>query len=396
MRNALMLTFIVSFCSFAQTSYTPDNAVRKEIANTLWEALKAKTPAAGTTMMQYLMTSDEVFQLYENAVGKNGINPYEIGVVAGFVEDVCKEVSSGVSITEAESFENVKKMQTYYKANGIDENMSNLQKQRKYDVLILKTIWVGSVNELELKNSVVAKAMAKELLATSRTGVATGPKLETTASVQTSNETPSPKKTYNTNGTNSNAIKDVVMITTTSYGLGGMYVSNDVYALLTNGESLYEPSEPLETMDINASKRKNPKHWDSWEIKNNVFYIIDGQDGDVSDWETWFKVRPAKKGFRINGTFKTSDPFTGGSIINSSIVYFDALGRFEWKTTKGGLGGWRPVLVNKNSSGTYTIADRTITLNYGNGTSESLFFGLYPKDDAHFIIGSSHFLPVKK
>jgi hypothetical protein len=396
MRSVFLLFFFTCFLSYGQTTYTPDAAVRKEVANALWEELKTKTPAIGLTVMERLIKSEELFRLYENLTSKYDMQPYEIGIIVGVVEDICAEISTGNIIRDGNSVENINKMKAYYKTNGIDEDLDNTAKQKKYDELILRAIWLGSINELEKKNSAVAKAMANELLETYSLAAISSVNKDATTVVQAPKAIPIPTKTVNNIDFNSNNLKDVVMITKTSYGLGGVYVSNKVYALFANGECLYEPSKPLETLDVAASKRENPKHWDTWEIKNNVFYLTDSQDGDVSDWKNWFKVRPAKNNFVLNGTFKTSDPFTGGTIINSSIVYFDAQGRFEWKTTKGGIGGWRPVLVNKNSSGTYKIENRTIKLNYGNGTTESLFFGLYPKDDIHFIIGSSHFVPVRK
>lgn len=399
MKIITLIFLLIGVSAIAQNEYTPDVSLRKNIANTLWDEVKSKTPQEGAIMIEYFIKSDEVFNLYEGIMKKHRLKPYEIASVAGFVEDVCNEIISGNEASEAESISNVKKMQIQYAKNKIDADLNANEMQKKYDYLILKAIWLGTINELANKNSTVAKEISNQLLKeyqlsnfiTSNTS--TNTTAETPKSAPKPKETPktTPKTTSNFN----NAVKDVVLITTTSYGMGGMYISNDVYALFANGECLYEPSEPLESMDISKSKKENPKHWDKWQIKNNIFYLTDSQDGKVSDWKNWFQVRPARNGFKINGKFKTSDPFTGASIINSSAVYFDAQGNFAWKTTKGGTGGWKPVLVNTESSGTYKINNRTITLNYNNGTSESFFFGLYPKDDVHFIIGSSHFVPIK-
>lgn len=390
MRYSILL-LLTCIYSYSQVSYVPDVKVRKEITKAVWEKLQLQTPKEYEPSLAFLFKSDQMFQLYENTMKVNGFEPYQISTVAGFVEDVCNEVTTGAVISTQQSIKNVREIQAYFKENPIDFDLTNIQKQKKYDELILKTVWAGSLNEMMNKKSGTAREIAILLLNAVNENTIPQPKSSVSNPEIDVSSTSEPKK----NSVNI-SIKEVVMITTTSYGLSGMYISNDVYALFANGESLYEPSEPLENFDVTESKNKNPKYWDTWEIKNNILYLKDGIDGKVSDWENWFKVRPATEGFRINGVFKTSDPFTASNIINSSMVYFDGQGRFEWKTTKGGTGGWRPVLVNTDSSGTYSINNRTITLNYGNGTTQSFFFGLYPKDDVHFIIGSSHFRPVSK
>lgn len=394
MKIIKLFFFLIYVSSVAQNEYLPDASLRKNIADTLWDEVKSKTPKEALIMVEYFIKSDEVFNLYEGVMKKHKLKPYEIASVAGFVEDVCNEIITGKEASESESIANVKKMQIQYTSNKIDDDLSADEMQKKYDYLILKAIWLGTINELANKNSALAKEISKQILNEYQLSNFKGSTATTNTIAEIPKAVPNPNKIPKENSNFNYTVKDVVMITTTSYGLEGMYISNDVYALFANGECLFEPSEPLESLDISKSKKAKPKHWDTWHFKNNIFCLTDGEDGKVSDWKNWFKVRPAKNGFIINGKFKTLDPFTGASIINSSAVYFDKQGNFEWKTTKGGTGGWKPILVNKNSSGTYKINNRTITLNYNNGTSESYFFGLYPKDDKHFIIGSSHFVPV--
>ena len=100
-----------------------------------------------------------------------------------------------------------------------------------------------------------------------------------------------------------------------------------------------------------------------------------------------------KKGGKIVGTYTTLDAFGGDRVINASTVSFDTEGRFAWKTIKGGNTPWKPVYSKSASAGTYQIDGYRITLNYNNGQRESFFFGFYPKDNEHFVIGVGHFVP---
>ncbi|WP_289644260.1 hypothetical protein [Maribacter aestuarii] len=97
----------------------------------------------------------------------------------------------------------------------------------------------------------------------------------------------------------------------------------------------------------------------------------------------------------MQGKFNTIDAFGGSKVINASTVYFDNQGRFAWKTVKGGNTAWKPIFTKSAFAGTYEINAHTIILNYYNGVSEAYFFGLYPKDNMHFVIGANHFVPLK-
>ena len=122
--------------------------------------------------------------------------------------------------------------------------------QKKYDYLILKAIWLGTINELANKNSPLAKEISKEILNEYQLSNFKGSTATTNTIAEIPKAVPNPNKIPKENSNFNHTVKDVVMITTTSYGLEGMYISNDVYALFANGECLYEPSEPLERLDI--------------------------------------------------------------------------------------------------------------------------------------------------
>lgn len=384
----LLLTIVsLHYQVDAQLSYAPDVGLRNSIRAEVWNDLKPRTPKPQQALMGLLFINDAIFKEYEKIVKQKGYPTYDLATVQLFFNDVCREISFGKEYTDEETDAHYEAMKSKFEASSMDEALSNKEKQRKYDPLILKAVWVAGLYELTQKGK-VAQDLAEQMLKEAELGTPEDVDETTSTTIPEKKSKPKISSTHNPA-----SITDVVMITTTSYGLSGVYISNDVYALYANGDSFFEPSEPLETFDIQESKRNNPNHWDRWQIKNNILYLTDSDDGDTRDWKKWFKVRPAKKGMTFNGKFNTSNPFGGAVVMNASTLFMDHQGRFEWNTTKGGATGWKPIFVNSRTSGTYEVDNRTITFKYGNGVSESFFFGLYPKDDVHFIIGANHFVP---
>ena len=356
--------------------------------------------------MGLVFNSNEPFKTYEKAANGRGWEPYQLPTAAAFFKIIGEEVIRGSDYTESEIESVYDAVVLEFQTKGIDKNMDNLSKQQKYDALILKAFWLTSMFELAKKDSPEIQELAKQMLADNsitEKGVLVSEHTTKSSESKSNSKTikgPQPETTSSPasrpSASNTAAIEDIILRTVTSYGLNGVYVKNEVNVLYKNGEMLTNPSEPLETLDIAASKRKNPKKWDRWRKKGNIIYVTRSKNGKTYDWKKWFDLRPGNKGFSLNGTFNTLDPFGGSTVINASTVAFTADGKFAWKTIKGGDTDWKAIYSKSSSAGTYRIHMHTITLNYNNGNSESFFFGRYPKDDQHFIIGSSHFVPVEK
>jgi len=255
----------------------------------------------------------------------------------------------------------------------------------------LESLWIVTLAELIKGKNDDAKYLAQELL---NQPIITTEDLEKPSSItQKEKKEQSVTIRKETSGSSSPEVSDIILRTVTKYGLNGVYIDNEVSALFTNGELLTNPSEPLDQLNLASSKREHPKKWATWKKKGDVLYVTKAWKNKTYDWKKWFKLRPGKKGMKLPGRYNTLDGFGGATVINASMVAFDAQGRFAWKTIKGGNTVWKPVYSKSNSSGTYEIDGHTIRLKYNDGTTESFFFGLYPKDSEHFVIGSSHFAP---
>ncbi len=383
---------------FGQTTYSPNEQLRTTLRKKVWSDLKTKTPKKQKFMTGLLMGSNQFFGLFEEAAKKRGWEPYDAPTVVAFYKVILQETIAARDFTETEiksTYENVKEQ---FVSEGLDNDLNNTELQTKYDPLIIEALWVGSVFELAKKKEATIQEIASELLKdfeamgvddASNTKVA-----ERTFEKPVSKEiTTTPKVKKESNSTLD--VEDVILRTVTNYGLNGTYIDNEVSILFSNGEILTNPSKALENLNVSASKAKHPKKWNRWDRKGNSLMVTKAWKGKTYEWKKWFQLRKGNTKTKLNGVFKTLDPFGGDRVINASIVAFDAQGRFAWKTIKGGNTTWKPIYAKQNSAGTYKIDGYKITLSYNNGATENLFFGFYPKDDFHFVIGSGHFLPQK-
>lgn len=113
-------------------------------------------------------------------------------------------------------------------------------------------------------------------------------------------------------------------------------------------------------------------------------------------WKTWHYARPAINGFTLSGRFQSADSFGGGDVINFNTIAFTREGRFALASLKGGNTPWLPAYAKSKSAGRYTVNGYDMLLHFNNGQKKTLAFGLYPKDNKHFFMGSSHFVPLKR
>jgi len=395
------LFFFFQELLFSQMSYSPDISLRNNIRKQLWQELKPLTPQKNRFLMGLVFNSNEPFKTYESIANKQNWAPYEIPTVFTFFQIICTEVSEGKIYTEAEYKPIYESIYKEMSKAQIDGNLNNIQLQKKYDVLVLKAFWIVSLFEMNKRNSPQIQELAEQQLkansliakmTNTNKDIVIAPVNKKSKSIV---EQTKPITNANTHkGYGVSQVEEVILRTVTSYGLGGVYVTNKVYVLYKNGDIYTSPTKPLESMDISQSKRNNPSKWDKWQKKDGILFVTRSKTGKTYDWKKYFKLRKGTKGFKLSGKFNTSDSFVGANMVNASTVFFDDQGRFAWKTIKGGVTAWKPIYSKSTSSGTYSINDYTLTLQYNNGKTESYFFGLYPKDNQHFVIGSSHFTPV--
>jgi len=387
-KGFLLLCFLFFMNTTISQQYEPEESVRTAIRERIWGQLKNKTPKKQRFLTSLVFNTNQCFDLYEKAAKQRGWPTYATATVTAFREVVIEEAIIGRDYTENEIVAVYEKVKAEHHNQKIDGSLSNRELQEKYDPLVLEALWIGTLAELIKGRNDDAKNLALEL----KKAVKAQQVSNTTSTVE------KPKKpTAESSGPISMAshdkrIEDIILRTVTNYGLNGVYIDNEVSILFKNGDLMTNPSVPIGQMNIAASKREHPKKWATWKKKGEVLYVTKSWKNKTYDWKKWFELRPGKKGMKLRGAYNTSDAFGGDRVINASTVSFDAQGRFAWKTIKGGSTPWKPVYSKSASSGTYEIEDYTITLTYNNGQTESLFFGLYPKDNAHFVIGVGHFV----
>ena len=383
---------------FGQTTYSPNEQLRTSLRKEVLKDLKTKTPKKQKFMTGLLMGSNQFFGIFEDAAKKRGWKAYEGPTVVAFYKVILQETIAARDFTETEiknTYETVKKQFT---VKGLDKELSNTELQTKYDPLIIKALWMGSVFELAKKKEPSIQQLAAQLLKDFEKGEEVVGSKEIASN--DTHENPIPKEIHSESEIKKKSngplvIEDVILRTVTNYGLSGMYIDNEVSVLFTNGEILTNPSVAMENLNIPSSKKKYPKKWNRWKKSGNTLLVTKAWKGKTYEWKKWFPLRKGNPNTRLNGVFKTLDPFGGDRVINASVVAFDNQGRFAWNTIKGGQTAWKPIYSNQKTAGTYKIDGYKITLRYNNGITEQLFFGFYPKDDAHFVIGSGHFLPQK-
>ena len=377
--------------------------MRNSIRTAQWQRLKPETPKKQRFLTGLALGSNQCFKLYEKAALERNWKPYELPTITSFYQIILEETIAGVDFSEDQIKKIYQQSLEKYEAMKLLEAPSNSQMQSAYDELILKALWVGTVFELSKNNSPEIQKKAQELLAEFDLEAL----IETQKKEQTTNETvevkkpadipaakPVPsnapgRKSKNT----SSAVEEIILRTVTSYGLGGVYVTNEVNVLFANGDVFTNPSGPLDELNTAISKREKPKKWAKWRRSGSILKVTKPWKNKTYDWKKWFKLRPGNDVSRLKGRYKSIDPFGGSKVINANNVSFDGQGRFAWKNIKGGNTPWNPVYSKSNTAGIYSINNYTLTLKYNNGVSESFFFGFYPKDYEHFVIGSNHFVP---
>ncbi|WP_343485901.1 hypothetical protein [Allomuricauda sp. d1] len=382
---------VVSFPLLGQ-SYNPNTSYRNEIRKASWNALKPETPKKYRLLTSMVFNTNQCFDLYEKAAKAYEWPIYEPVTILTFKKVIMDEVVRGSDYSKAEIETAYQNTERAYGKGSKDENLSDKELQKKYDPIILEALWIATLNEFSKGKDNEVISLARQRMP-NKTGndvaAETGPKT-------TSSKEQNRKKSEIASSAKIPGVSDIILRTVTNYGLNGVYVDNEVSILFDNGEILTNPSQPLDELNIAQSKKKHPKRWNLWKKKGDVLYVTKPWKNKTYDWKKWFKLRPGKKDFKISGRYNTSDAFGGATVINASTVSFDAQGRFAWKTVKGGDTSWKPIYSKSSSAGTYEIDGYKVTLNYNNGTKEAFFFGLYPKDNEHFVIGVSHFVPVKK
>lgn len=388
------IVFLVGCLPLYAQQYVPNDNLRNQIRSDKWTVLKEKTPSKYRFTTGLVLKTNQCFDLYEQVAKKLGYPKDEVASMMTFRNVILMETDRGQNFSKAEIDAEYRLVSNRYITNAKERDWSPEELQKEYDPLLLEAIWVATMNQFSKGKSQEIQQIAHNLLKANNTNKEEII-VEKTKKTTSSKLPKIPDKKRKIINSNTWDVEDIILRTVTNYGLNGVYVDNEVSVLFTNGEILTNPIGAIDELDVKYSKGKYPKRWNTWVKKNNVLYVTKAWKNKTYDWKKWFDVRPASANQRLTGKFNTSDAFGGASVINASTVFFDDKGRFVWKTVKGGDTSWKPMYSKSNEAGTYVLKDYKIVLTYNNGVEESFFFAFYPKDNKHFVIGTSHFVPVK-
>ncbi|WP_423997903.1 hypothetical protein [Maribacter sp. IgM3_T14_3] len=180
---------------------------------------------------------------------------------------------------------------------------------------------------------------------------------------------------------------------------GMVGTTSDVIALFKDGtftsDIVYTFSE-----GVTASKRKNPKSWGQWRMRNNELELKEhdqAQFEEASDWLT----EPASKDLKLNGCYGniTSSSYSGyggGSTVgNASSWCFKPNGRFSHSKTgfanaTGDVRG--STSSNKKSGGRYYLSGYAARFIYDDGTEVTTSFCFLNKKKTHIGINGKRLM----
>jgi hypothetical protein len=189
-------------------------------------------------------------------------------------------------------------------------------------------------------------------------------------------------------------IKSVVFINKTATGYGGMITVQPVpVVLFKNGDACKSTQAVVYKKGISAHKRKNPKLWTKWKIKDGKLWLK-----NKSRWQKVPYKRtygPMKQGQRLNDSYSritgTGNTVMGGKSKVTAVenFVFSKDGRFLHKGAAAGHVGFddgyrKPKAEGHGKSrlqkGRYTIDGYILTLKHDNGHRSRNFIVADPKN----------------
>ncbi len=392
-----LLTFTLGPCLSGQSNFEVDLNLRNQIRKEVWDELKVKTPDQQRSVMGLFFLGNGAFKTYEAAAKTYGYPANDLITASAFLEVLCREIMDSRTFNKKEIDAVFKDQAQRIFASVEQQSLDMIALQKRSDPLILTAIWLHNLNQMSKGDKGEVQELARLCLVALPKATLTNAANEIggIAAADEKMKVQEPKKPSKPALDNSATgnIESIIMRTATSYGLNGVYVTNDVCVLYGNGDMFSNPQAPLESFNISASKKEQISKWDTWEKRNGQLFVIRSKTGKEYHWKKWFVLSPVAYDYKINGKFSTIDPFGGAVVINASTVFFDDNGRFAWDNIKGGSSDIASAYIKSQYKGSYHISKHTITLTYSDGTKESYFFGLYPNGKKHFILGESHFVP---
>lgn len=174
---------------------------------------------------------------------------------------------------------------------------------------------------------------------------------------------------------------------------GGIYPSYEPYVLLKDGSITDDLGYyPKSTQDMENWRRRKPRAWGRWtESGGRLSIRWDVPARKPETWDKWFVARPADDGMRLSGHYGSigggGNTALGGDVMIAAwkSFRFSPDGRVESGGGAGGYngGGGTGVSVATSSrrapqQGRYTLNGYRLTIEFGDGRRESMWFYCYP------------------
>ncbi|WP_109606973.1 hypothetical protein [Mucilaginibacter oryzae] len=148
-------------------------------------------------------------------------------------------------------------------------------------------------------------------------------------------------------------------------------ISFEPVVLFKNGEYFDVGDEPIETLDVAASKSRRPKAWGTWKKTGATFTLINS-DGKPHDYKlgvgNWFPAYAYTGAIRLK---KAYEKVSGGdygngtnALVINKINFIDAT-HFTEGANGGVMTSGATAWKKTANGGTYKISGNTIELNYG-------------------------------
>ena len=148
-------------------------------------------------------------------------------------------------------------------------------------------------------------------------------------------------------------------------------ISFEPVVLFKNGDYLEVGDEPIETLDVAASKSSNPRAWGKWKKTGATFYLTDSK-GHVSDYQlgsgNWFPAYPYSSAIKLKRGYEKAsggDYGNGTSALIIKKINFIDDTHFTEGANGGIMTGNAKAWQKSSNSGTYRIYGNTIEFNYG-------------------------------
>ncbi len=155
--------------------------------------------------------------------------------------------------------------------------------------------------------------------------------------------------------------------------------------LFKDGTYFNVDEEPIEDLDISKSRLEDKSRWGSWKRNNDLFYLTNSK-GKVKTYDlkkgNWFPAFPFNDRISLKGKY---EKVSGGLYNNGLLALFQSeivfLDDSHFTNSKdGGVSSYSSnAWMASKDSGTYTIRDNTIVLNYNSGSKVRLSFAIGAK-----------------